>query len=221
MTKHDTWVRLKPNSPYQPILHLFNSEMIPMRDPFGMERAKDDSGKKIVLWIIDLERLSSVQANSLAQLIATHRGVDAVEVATEAHNKGGFAMSSEWIESMMCGAEGMQRGKELADFLETAPQPPSKSAVDDFYQDQRARWIDGNEVPPPMPRRIEDFDPRLRTPELEVALQREQINNALAGYSVFDVLTGRAMIDILNQIDPNHKYSSVGEDSDEDDDFYG
>ncbi|MBD2515365.1 hypothetical protein H6G93_10150 [Nostoc sp. FACHB-973] len=30
-------------------------------------------------------------------------------------------MNHEWVESMECGFEGIQRTKELADFLETAP----------------------------------------------------------------------------------------------------
>ncbi|BBD66351.1 hypothetical protein NIES4072_63800 [Nostoc commune NIES-4072] len=30
MTKHDTWVKLKPGNPYEPILDLFPDGMIPM-----------------------------------------------------------------------------------------------------------------------------------------------------------------------------------------------
>ncbi|WP_375505661.1 hypothetical protein [uncultured Nostoc sp.] len=38
MTKHDTWVKLKPGNPFEPILDLFPDRMIPMRDPFALER---------------------------------------------------------------------------------------------------------------------------------------------------------------------------------------
>jgi hypothetical protein len=83
--------------------------------------------------------------------------------------KGGFAISSEWLEGMSCGPEGMQRTLELADFLDNAPDPPSAEALQQFYLDQYTRWVVGEEQPPPMPKRIEDFDERLRSPELEEA----------------------------------------------------
>ncbi|AFY48886.1 hypothetical protein Nos7524_3083 [Nostoc sp. PCC 7524] len=218
MNKHDSWVKLKPGNPYEPILNLFPDGMIPVHDPFPMEVSKD---RKANLWIIDLERLSSLQANALAQIIATHRGADPLEVATEALKKGGFAMSHEWVEALECGPEGFQRSKELADFFETAPQPPSKLAWAEFVTGQVERWIEGNEEPPPI-NTIEDIDPRLRTPELEQRMKMNQVNKAMAGYSVFDVLTGRAMVDALNIIDPDNVYSLVGSDDEdfEDDEVY-
>lgn len=96
------------------------------------------------------------------------------------------------------------------DFLELAPQPPSESAFQEFYDNQRLRWIDGEEVPEPFPEDFDSVDPRLKTPELEVAMKRNQINKMLAGYSVFDVLTGQAMTDVLNAIDPDNEYNLVG-----------
>ncbi|MBW4678111.1 MAG: hypothetical protein KME52_30240 [Desmonostoc geniculatum HA4340-LM1] len=62
MTKHDTWVKLKPGSPIDPILNLFPDGMIPMRDPFPLERVTDSQNNQTALWIVDLERLSSVRA---------------------------------------------------------------------------------------------------------------------------------------------------------------
>ncbi|RCJ16939.1 hypothetical protein A6S26_32050 [Nostoc sp. ATCC 43529] len=218
MTKHDTWVTLKPGNPYEPILDLFPGYRIPMRDPFPLERTSSFGGAS--LWIIDLERLSSVQSQALAQLIARHRLASPTEVATEAISKGGFAINHEWVEAMWCKDEGIQRQKELADFLETAPQPPSAEAWQEFCNSQIERWIEGNEEPPPI-NSIEDVDPRLRTPELEQALKMTQIHAAMnqGNYSVFDVLSGRAMVDVLNQIDPETQYSLVGDDDvfDEDD----
>ena len=59
MTKHDTWVKLKPGNPYEPILDLFPDGMIPMRDPFPLERVTTSEGNLVALWIVDMERLSS------------------------------------------------------------------------------------------------------------------------------------------------------------------
>ncbi|MGV0103051.1 Tail assembly chaperone [Nostoc sp. DSM 114160] len=218
MTKHDTWVKLKPGNPYEPILDLFPDGMIPVRDPFPMERVGDAfEGKS--LWIIDLERLKSSQATAISQLIAHHRNASPLEVATEAMNKGGFAMSHEWVESMQCGDEGFQRSKELADFSETAPQPPSAEAWQEFLTSQIERWVDGNEQPPPI-NSIDDVDLRLRTPELQQALKMRKVESAIAegGYSAFDVLMGRATVDILNKIDPENSYSLVRYDEEFDED---
>lgn len=224
MTEHDTWVRLKPGSPYEPILDLFPDSALPMRDPFPMEQGMDE-GEVIPLWIIDLKRLNELQTNALAQLIAKVRGATALGVAQEAATKGGFAMGEGWIESMHCDAEGFQRSKELADFFETAPQAPSKKAAKawrNFYNSQHERWIEGNKQPPPI-NSIEDVDPRLRTPELERALTRRKIEFAIAsgGYSVFDVLSGQAMVDVLNQTDSENSYLLVGYDDEfDDEDIY-
>ncbi|MCC5606657.1 hypothetical protein LC612_07615 [Nostoc sp. CHAB 5834] len=47
-----------------------------------------------------------------------------------------------------------------------------------------------------------------------------KIESAIAagGYSVMDVLTGRAMVDSLNIIDPENTYSLVGYDDEFDED---
>lgn len=224
MTKHDTWVYLKPGNPFQEILHLF-PDGIPMRDPFPLERANGEFAG-VALWIVDLDRLKSSQAVAFTKCIARHLQVSEMEVLQEANLKGGFAVSNQWIERMNCGPEGMQRSKELVDFLETAPQPPSENAFIEFYNDQHRRWIEGNEEPPPI-ETIEDVDPRLQTPELEAALQRNQVNRMLQNYSAFDVLTGRAMVDILNHLNPNQRWSLVGDDGEfegfeefEDDEIY-
>ncbi|MEH2151040.1 hypothetical protein [Nostoc sp.] len=219
MTKHDTWVKLKPGNPYESILGLFPGGRIPMRDPFPLERVTLADGEQVALWMVDLERLSSVQSIAIAQVIAHSFGADATEVAAEAVGFGGFAMKHEWVGFMWCGDEGIQRQKELADFFETAPQPPSAKAYREFYNNQRDRWIEGDEVPPPI-NSIEDVDPRLRTPELEQALKMREIESAIAqrGYSVFEVLSGRAMTDALNIIDPENSYSLVGYDDEFDED---
>lgn len=219
MTKHDTWVKLKTGNPYEPILDLFPFGMIPMRDPFPLERPIAADGEQVVLWIVDLERLKSSQAVAISQLIASACNRNSLEVAQEAMELGGFGMKHCWVEFMWCGPEGFQRQKELADFFETAPQPPSARAYREFYNSQHERWIEGNEEPPPI-NSIEDVDPRLRTPEVEQALKMRKVETAIAngGYSVFDVLTGRAMVDALNIIDSENSYSLVGYDDEFDED---
>ncbi|MEH2197411.1 hypothetical protein [Nostoc sp.] len=219
MTKHDTWVKLKPGNPYESILDLFPESKIPMRDPFPLERVTTPGRNQVSLWIIDLERLNPTQQAAIAQLIASHHNADLDEVLAEAVTVKGFSMADGWVESMECGAEGFQRSKELADFFETAPQPPSARAWREFYNSQHDRWIEGNEPPPPI-NSIEDVDPRLRTPELEQHFKMRKVQSVIAngGYSVLDVLTGRAMTDVLNEIDPENSYSLVGYDDEFDDD---
>lgn len=220
MTKHDTWVKLKPGNPYESVLDLFPEGKIPVRDPFPLERVATPDGEQVPLWIIDIERLSPIQINAIARLIAQRRGASLTEVQSEAVSLGGFGMADGWVEAMECDAEGFQRSKELADFFETAPQPPSARAWREFYNSQRDRWIEGDEVPPPI-NSIEDVDPRLRTPELEQALKMRKIEFAIGqgGYSVLDVLMGRAMTDALNIIDPENSYSLVGDDEFNDDEY--
>ncbi|MDZ8227037.1 hypothetical protein [Nostoc sp. ChiVER01] len=223
MTKHDTWVKLKPGNPCEPILDLFPDGMIPMRDPFPLERTNTSEGL-ISLWIVDLERLSSFQAQALAQIIAIHRNTDPLEVAQEAVTKGGFSINNEWVESMKCWREGFERARELADFLETAPPqgtPEATKAFWEFHQSQHDRWIEGNQEPRPI-NSIVDIHPSLRTPELERLIKMHQVESAMGqgNYSVLDVLTGRAMVDSLNIIDPENEYSLVIDDDFEDDEIY-
>lgn len=178
MTKHDTWVKLIPGNPLERCLHLF-PDGIPMRDPFAMQHQRGNNGEAIAIWVIDLERLDRQQLTAVVEAIASQFDADPGEVMAEGARRGGFALNGAWIASMECGAEGMQRTKELADFLETAPQPPSVKAFNNFVNDQKRRWIDGSEVPPPLPTSIEEVDPRLVTPELEFALFLHRVETIL------------------------------------------
>ena len=152
-----------------------------MRDPFAMQHQRGSTGETIAIWVIDLGRLDRRQLTAVVEAIASQCDADPGEVVAEAARRGGFALNGAWIASMECGAEGMQRTKELVDFLETASQPPSVKAFNDFVNDQKRRWLDGNEVPPPLPTSIEEVDPRLVTPELEIALFLRKIETMLGG----------------------------------------
>lgn len=59
-----------------------------------------------------------------------------------------------------------------------------------------------------MPERYEDIDDRFKNPELEQAYKRRAIDRHLENndYSVFDVLTGKAMVNALNAIDDENEW---------------
>lgn len=208
MTKHDTWVTLKLDNPLSGIMHLFPESHIPMRDPFPMELVISDSGNA-ALFVIDLDRLSSIQATEITKIYAKTLNVSVDEIFSDALTNGGFTVNSVYVDQLFCGAEGYQRTKEVADFYDKCPNP-SHEQIAEFMQDQRDRWVNGNEQPPPMPKEFQDFDPRIQTPELEEHLKEEAINQQLANYSVMDVLSGRAMVDILNSQDSDYQYELVG-----------
>jgi len=219
MSKHDTWVLLKTPSPYDPIKYLF-PQGFPMRDPFPTTKGRDIDGTPIALWIVDHFRLDDNQYNALACLIADSFNASVEEVCNEAGRKGGFAISDEWVLHMEVGAEGYARTMELKAFIESG-QPRSGNGFKRFVADQIERWVNGDATPPPLPTNIEEVDPYLRTPELMRAIEQNRVNQLLASknYSVFDVLMGKATIDILNELDPDHNYELAGW-NDEDDGNY-
>lgn len=216
MTHHDTWVFLKTPCPYDAIKPLF-PRGFPMRDPFPMTMAQSEE-EEIVLWVIDIERLTPQQTYQIAYIIAQNSGADIDDVMDEAIAARGFGLSNEWIGNMEVGPEGYARTMELKQFLEAYPPAPltpeSKQAYLEFVTSQVERWIDGDEIPPPLPATIDEVDPNMRTPELAAAIQQNRINQVLADkdYSVLDVLLGKATVDILNEIDPDNFYSVVDDD---------
>ena len=219
MTKHDTWIFLKTPSPYDPIKHLF-PQGFPMRDPFPMLKGTSSDGSRAVLWVVDSSRLNDGQSAALLHLIASDWNASMEEVLEEATKNGGFGINQKWVENMEVGAEGYARTMELKAFLESE-QPRSAQHLKEFNDAQLERWVNGDTNPPPLPNSIEEVDPNLRTPELARAIEQNHINQLLASknYSVFDVLTGIAIVDILNELDPDHDYELVGWD-DEDDGNY-
>ena len=179
-----------------------------MRDPFPMEVGVSNSGNA-ALFVIDLDRLSSIQAAEITKIYARTLNASVDEIFGEALVSKRFAINSLFVDGLFCGAEGYQRTKESADFYDRCPNPTVEQ-IEEFMQDQRKRWIDGNEQPPPIPKEYQDFDPRIQTPELEQFLEKQAIDQELANYSVMDVLTGRAMVDILNKQNPDVQYELVG-----------
>ncbi|MDJ0681779.1 MAG: hypothetical protein QNJ18_18210 [Xenococcaceae cyanobacterium MO_167.B52] len=211
MTRHDTLVRLKPGNPFETVLHLFDGGWIPVRDPWGMCTGKRD-GKTISLFCVDKDRVTQEQEVILAACIAGRLEVSTEEVLQEAE-KDGITFDSDWVEAMTGEAECYRRTLELADFLEAHPTP-DEFAYREFIEQQYCDWIHGDRIPEPMPENYEDVDPRYKSPELEQAYKQREIDRFLqqGGYSVFDVLTGKAMIDALNYLDPDSEYSLVGPD---------
>lgn len=115
------------------------------------------------------------------------------------------------------GAEGYARTLELRAFMLAHPAMNKERfhALRLFINDQIARWIEGDEVPPPLPTSIDEVPEDLRSPELKAAILRNNLNYRIGdgAYSVFDVLTGQAIVDDLNRKHPNHRYEIVGFDS--------
>ena len=204
MTIHDTWATLRPGNPLLEIMHLFPDEQVPMRDPFPMGLASRGT-EKAALFTIDIHRLSPIQTNAIIAIYAEFLEVSDEEILHDALSKGGIAINSLYLERLFCGPEGYQRTQELADFYEKYPNPTIKQ-LDDFMKDQRNSWVEGYEQPRSMPTKFEDFDPRFQTDELEQALNEKEINEHFANYSVFDVLTGPAMVDFLNKQNPDMHY---------------
>ena len=208
MSKHDTWVKLKAGHPMTSIEQLF-PEGFPMRDPWAMGRSPDG---KTALWFIDDDRLTPDQSGEIAKLYAERFGVTIEKVLADSISNG-FAIDADWVESMTGGAENYRRTLELADFLEANPEPDPE-AYKQFQQQQYRDWIEGDRVPEPMPEKYEDVDPRMKSPELEQAYKEIEFNRLLeqGNYSVLDILTGKAMVEVLNQIDSEHEYSLAKED---------
>ena len=209
MSKHDSWVGLRKSSPYEALLELF-PQGFPVRDPFPMHTSRTTDGKKVALWTIEIDRLNGEQVRAIAYAIAHQKGADPIEVLDEAIALGSFGLDERWVESLEMGAEGYARTLELRNFMLTNPLITSgtSQAMADFMQSQVERWIEGDEVPPPLPTDIDQVPEDLRSPELIAAIQKNKVNKLLAdgNYSAFDVLTGRAMVEILNQMNPEYSY---------------
>lgn len=215
MSKHDSWVTLKPGSIYDRLIDLF-PDGIPVRDPFPMESVREPDGTRIMIYTIDLLRLGDSQFDAIADAIADKHGIFPEEIKKDAIATGGFGLQCGLIDELECGAEGWQRNNELADFLYAKPQP-SVEAMSCFFDDQQRRWIDGDEIPPPLPTSLDKIDPRLYTPELEREIEQNRIEAAIArrNPSSLDILTRTVTEDMLNELDPESDWS-IGDEGDYD-----
>lgn len=209
MSKHDSWVRLRKSSPYEALLELF-PQGFPVRDPFPMHTSRTTDGQKVALWTIEIDRLNGEQVRAIAYAIAHQNGADPIEVLDEAIALGSFGLDERWIKSLEMGAEGYARTLELRNFMLTNPLITSgtSQAMRDFMQSQVERWIEGDEVPPPLPTEIDEVPEDLRSPELVAAIRKNKVNKLLTdgNYSAFDILTGRAMVEVLNEMNPEDSY---------------
>jgi hypothetical protein len=207
--KHDSWIHLVPQSPFEAIAAHF-PDGFPARDPWPAVMMGDSS-----IWQVDLDRLSTVQVFAFAEIIAIHRKLTTEEILDGIQQSKFIGIDDRWVDKLDVGPEGMQRTLELAEFLEGHPEFTSEQ-WQEFMTDQQRRWIDGNEQPPPMPQTIEELDPRLRTPEIEAAIKNRQVKQMLhdKGYSVFDVMMGYARADIesIMGTDSGYELSFEGRD---------
>jgi hypothetical protein len=191
MTKHDSWIYLVPQSPFDAIADYF-PDGVPVRDPWPATIVGDAT-----LWQVDLERLDNLQVFAFAEIFAINRGLTRDEILDGIQQSNFIGIDNRWVDRLKVGPEGMQRTLERAKYFEKHPESTSKQ-WQAFMSDQQQRWIDGNELPPPMPQTIDELDPRLRTPEIEAAIKNRQVKQMLheKGYSVLDVMMGYAREDI-------------------------
>jgi hypothetical protein len=144
MLKHDSWVYLTPNSPFQNIEEIF-SEGFPVRDPFPMVLQQTQSGSVIPYWAFDLYRMSSTQVVLLASVFAEVREVE-IEGAIADFHSNGANLSYRWVDRLECGPEGRARTAEIREFFAAHPDPsPDKLLT--FYRRQKQKWVEGSAQP--------------------------------------------------------------------------
>jgi hypothetical protein len=133
MSKHDSWVYLVRNSPFQDILETF-SEGFPVRDPFPMVLQQTQSNSVIPCWTFDLDRMSSIQVVLLASVFAAQKKMD-IEGAIANFYASGANLSCNWVERLECGPEGRARTAEIREFFAAHPDPSPE------------KWVEGNAKP--------------------------------------------------------------------------
>ena len=150
-SKHDSWVWLKDDSRLSPILPLF-PQGFPVRDPFPMQIDFDDN-QAFALWVLDSKRLELSQRGAFCQYLANgfrhtlNRQVSPQEVLDK-----WLCIPNEEIALLEVGKEGLVRTLELNIFMSTGQVLDLNS----FYDNQTARWIDGNESPDDVMEKIDD-----------------------------------------------------------------
>jgi hypothetical protein len=144
MSKHDSWVYLIPNSPFQDIVESF-SEGFPVRDPFPMVLQETQSGSVTPCWAFDLYRMSSTQVVLLASVFAKVMNVE-IEGAIADFHANGANLSYRWVDRLECGPEGRARTAEIREFFAAHPDPsPDKLLT--FYRRQKQKWVEGSARP--------------------------------------------------------------------------
>jgi hypothetical protein len=144
MSKHDSWVYLIPNSPFQNIVETF-SEGFPVRDPFPMVLQQTQSGSVIPCWTFDLHRMSSNQVVLLASVFAAQKAME-VEAAIADFYTNGANLSCSWVDRLECGPEGRARTAEIREFFAAHPVPSPEKLLT-FYRRQKLKWVEGSAQP--------------------------------------------------------------------------
>jgi hypothetical protein len=146
MPKHDSWVFLVCNSPFENVVSLF-LEGFPVRDPFPMVLQQIQDGSVIPCWELDLVRMSSRQVVYLAAVFAEARDLEIEGAITKLRTEGAH-LSYRWVESLECGPEGRARTAEIREFFAAYPDPLPSQLLN-FYKLQKQKWVEGNGRPKP------------------------------------------------------------------------
>jgi hypothetical protein len=141
MAKHDSWVYLTCNSPFEDIIQTFPNGF-PVRDPFPMVLQQTSHGSVIPCWTFDLHRMTSTQVVLLASVFAKRKNIE-IEVAIAQLRVEGAHLSYRWVESLECGPEGRARTAEIREFFSAHPDPLPAELMR-FYETQKQKWVEGN-----------------------------------------------------------------------------
>jgi hypothetical protein len=144
MAKHDSWVYLTCNSPFEDIIQTF-PDGFPVRDPFPMVLQQTSHGSVVPCWTFDLDRMSSPQVVLVASVFAAVRDVEIETEIAKLHREGAH-LSYRWVESLECGPEGRARTAEIREFFAAHPDPLPSELLR-FYEAQKQTWVEGNARP--------------------------------------------------------------------------
>jgi hypothetical protein len=158
MGKHDSWVYLTCNSPFEDIIQTFPNGF-PVRDPFPMVLQQTLHGSVVPCWTFDLVRMSSTQVVLVASVFAAVRDVEIETAIAKLHTEGAH-LSYRWVESLECGPEGRARTAEIREFFAAHPEPLPSELLH-FYKMQKQKWVEGH-VKPELELMVSEYRGRLQ-----------------------------------------------------------
>ena len=145
MTKHDTWASVTDSCFFKAATIFFEKERIPLRDPFPFP-LKSYNKFTFDFYQIDTERLAATQYMALKKLYKSHMKSSDEGIVRIIESNNVFCVHMNDICRKFYGAEGYQRMVEFLDFTKKNPELDINKYIA-FCDDQKTRWIDGDEEP--------------------------------------------------------------------------
>lgn len=216
MSKHDTWIEIS-NPFYLEITSLFREGMLPARDPMPMCFYENC----LCLFLLDNERIDDGHFKAIVKFLADKSNRSEESVLTDFNRFGSFAVHVESVKSVNVGVEGFVRMLEWSAFsyVNDPDDPQFPEKVFEFLKAHKDKWVNG-ETKPDLKAAWANFPEELKDRELGTIYTHLTANQVLSkgGYSVFDALTGKAAVDVLNEVYPDANYSLVSDDDEDDND---